>query len=289
MALLALAACQPPPRPFQSDVPPPETVALLAPRASSGVLIAPLQGVPPGAGRRLGEMLADELQKLDVPASARTSNAQSYILHGQAEVRDSPPNEVEIVIAYSLTDPKGIGVGTTRAVERVPATAWREESEIALSRLSRRLAQRVEAMVRGTPPPPEPGQAAAQRGPARVVLMPIEPAPGDSAISVARAMRTALFRNNVAVMREPAEDTFQVVGSIRLKELGTRQEVAIEWSVLHPQGKVLGNVNQGNVVPKGQLSGQWGEIATAVAEGGAQGIVQILRSVRPEQAGQTAK
>jgi len=102
-------------------------------------------------------------------------------------------------------------------------------------------------------------------------------------------MRTALFRNNVAVMREPAEDTFQVVGSIRLKELGTRQEVAIEWSVLDPQGKVLGNVNQGNAVPKGQLSGQWGEIATAVAEGGAQGIVQILRSVRPEQAGQTAK
>ena len=43
LLLLLAAACQPLPRPFAGDVPPP---AMLSPRDSAGIYVAPVAGAP---------------------------------------------------------------------------------------------------------------------------------------------------------------------------------------------------------------------------------------------------
>lgn len=274
--LFWLGGCQPVPKPFQTAAPPPETVALLQPRASAGLLIAPMQGLPPGTARRFVELLAEELQKREIPASARAGNSQSHILHGEARVASPDAPVTEIELAWRLTDPRGLEAGRLRLAERVPGDQLRDGREALLAELARRVAPRLEAMVRGEP---DTSAERTARRPIRAVLLPIDPAPGDSATSVARAMSAGLFRREIVVLRDANEDTYVVAGAIRLRDAGLQEEVSIEWRVLDPSGKVLGTVAQGNFVPKGQLSGLWGEIAVMVGEGGAAGVAEILKAV----------
>ncbi|MCW5753051.1 MAG: hypothetical protein KIT81_18095 [Alphaproteobacteria bacterium] len=274
--LLALAGCQPVPRPFQTAEPPPETVALLQPRASAGLLIAPMQGLAPGTARRLVELLAEELRKREIPASARAGNSQSHILHGEARIASSGSPVTEIEFAWRLTDPRGLEEGRLRLAERVPGDQLNDGREALLAELAKRVAPRLEALVRGEP---DRADEPAARRPIRAVLLPIDPAPGDAATSVARALTAGLFRREIVVLREANEDTYAVAGAIRLRDAGLQEEVSIEWKVLDPSGKVLGTVNQGNFVPKGQLSGLWGDVAAVVGEGGAAGVAEILKAV----------
>ena len=57
----------------------------------------------------------------------------------------------------------------------------------------------------------------------------------------------------------------------------TEDELGHEDHVADEEGEELGSVTQSNVVPVGALDGPWGNIAHAVADGGAEGVVVLLR------------
>lgn len=278
----ALLGCDTP-KPFQTTVAPPETLALLQPTASAGLLIAPMQGIPALVSRRLGGALAEELARFDISASATAGSGQSHILHSSVTIEQPDATVSLVTFSWRLTEPTGLSVGEITVMERLSPKFLLEGRNDILSQIAKRAAPRLEALVRNKPQPAAPTIAAVPaRGPLRVALLPIDPAPGDSSVSVARALRSALFRENFSILRDPDDDAFAIRGSIKLREVGSQDEVTIEWAVLDPGGRVLGSVNQGNFVPHGQLSGPWGEIATAVAEGGAAGIAQILRAIDAE-------
>ena len=53
-------------------------------------------------------------------------------------------------------------------------------------------------------------------------------------------------------------------------------EIAVRWRVTTPEGSELGSISQASFVPAGALDGSWGTTSLAVAQGGAEGVIQIL-------------
>ena len=110
-----------------------------------------------------------------------------------------------------------------------------------------------------------------------VALSPVDGAPGDGRISLTSAMRAALGRRSIRVLAHLEEGALLVLGSVHISSRGDGQLVEVHWSVINEKGQELGSVTQSNVVPVGTLDGSWGDLAHAVADGGADGVVALLR------------
>ena len=61
----------------------------------------------------------------------------------------------------------------------------------------------------------------------------------------------------------------------------TSQHVKIVWRVRDASGAELGTVGQENDVPRGQLSGTWGDVAFAVATAAGDGLLQVFARAAP--------
>lgn len=259
-ALLALivAACQPVPRPFQ----PSSKVAanpLLAPTADSSVLVAPVIGAPAPQRDQFAELVAAALRDRDVPASTRSASARSYLL--QAERRGA-------ALVFRLTDPNGLSAGAFE--QPVPAAFDRGDVALLTGLAERTAAQTASYLQTDV-------GATIAAPPRKVAIRGIDGAPGDGNQALARALAAILVRHSVALESEPGDDTFVVVGAVRLSDSGPGQQtVEIDWSLLRPDGRSVGAIHQKNAVPKGRLDGAWGDIAFAAAEGAAEGLLQVL-------------
>ena len=59
--------------------------------------------------------------------------------------------------------------------------------------------------------------------------------------------------------------------------------MAVDWSVIDPDGEEIGSINQANNIPAGALDGPWGDIAFAIATGATEGIVALLDRIAATQ------
>jgi len=123
------------------------------------------------------------------------------------------------------------------------------------------------------------GPAPAQAVSALVMAPPeVTRAPGDGKQALERAL-TRLFKlNGVRVLDEVSDKSLRVRGAVEVvpAEDSRQEHVSIVWEVLDAAGESLGQVNQNNTIPKGLLSGAWGETASLIAEGAAMGVGEIL-------------
>ena len=138
-------------------------------------------------------------------------------------------------------------------------------------------APRIERMIDlhdETPIPP--------RAPDAVVVYRVDGAPGDGAVALQRGMRRALRTRGIPVAGNIADDTYIVLGAVHIDGGPTpeRETVEIDWTVIRPDGRRVGSVRQRNSVETGRLDGAWGTIATAAADGGADGVASLLEAVR---------
>ena len=161
-------------------------------------------------------------------------------------------------------------------IEAAAPNAWRNgASDLALL-IAQRAAPRIDALLRDATP------VAAVLALPRVVVRPVDGAPGDGRLALRRAMERALTRRAVPVVAadatEDAEDALMVLGSVHVSEAGRDQWVEVRWTVMAPDGVELGVVSQSNTVPPGALDGPWGELAEAVADGGADGVRALLEA-----------
>ena len=53
--------------------------------------------------------------------------------------------------------------------------------------------------------------------------------------------------------------------------------MTVSWTVTQANGHELGTIEQANDVMKGTLDRPWGDLAFIIAEGAAEGIVDLLR------------
>ena len=101
--------------------------------------------------------------------------------------------------------------------------------------------------------------------------------PGDGIKLLRRAVKGALERRGLLVVG--VDGDVVVVPHLQLLEQGPDgAQLAVNWQVTSPQGEDLGHVGQQGPVPPAALKGDWGHLVHDIAEGGADGIVQIVQT-----------
>ena len=277
LPLLALpvAACQPLPHPFAGDVPPP---ALLSPRDSAGIYVAPVAGAPSPIAGDLAEAMATALRDGDIPASTRGRNKGSYELRGAASQRTLPGDRVEVSVDWELLAADGRSLGHAPVAAEQPASA----GDTVAPTIAAAAAPTIRRLVQDEPP------VAAAHGDPAVSLRPVTGAPGDGGRSLTRAMEEALRRNRIA-LAAPGGDapSFVLTGRVTMSpaDSSKQQHVRIGWALLRGDGSEIGQVSQENAVPVGSLDGAWGDIAYAVATAAAPGVVALIERAKAQAAG----
>ena len=256
---MALAACGALPRPFQpvEKAQAERLVSRLGVRA--GVLVRPVQGLPPAVSAALVEGVVRALAARGVPASARFTNRAGFRLTGRAAGH---------ALLWSLVGPDG--ATTLRLEEPKPRVTWADMTVLDAAALAERAATRIAAVLE----PPAPGAMAP------VVLWSVDGAPGDGGPALSRAMRRSLAEAGVALAETPGDETLLLLGSVHSAPEGRGrafESVEIVWTVLRPDGTGIGTVIQTDSVPAGRLGGAWGPLADDVAAAAAPGVAAMLR------------
>ena len=114
-----------------------------------------------------------------------------------------------------------------------------------------------------------------------VAMTHVSGSPGKGNRELLMAMRKVMRSAGWPVLTRPRDDALTVVGKVKLgAPQGTKQKVAVAWTVSTPDGKVLGTVRQANNVPVGSLNTGWGKSAIYVSQAAAQGIFKLVESVQ---------
>lgn len=273
VALLAPGACGELPRPFIAGQKEANDLLHLDDRA--GVVVRPLTGEAPGAPGPLAQAMAARLRALNVPASTGPGNRESAILGGRARVRPAGGGREEVLVRWELRRPGGGTIGSHGLRRVVPAGAWQAGRPALVEALAAEAAPAIAAMVQG--PPVEmariPGFPRA-----RLVILPLDGAPGDSEVSLPRALAAELAAAELPVAQTIQDDDLLVLGDVALGPARNGvQEVAIEWRVIQARADAqLGVVAQRNWVAAGSLDGPWGQTAREIAREAAAGVIDLL-------------
>jgi hypothetical protein len=124
-----------------------------------------------------------------------------------------------------------------------------------------------------------------ESAPIRVAVRRVTGAPGDGDTALARAVTSVLRQTDFTLVDPGDKADFTLDGEVAIVPIGPdKQHVKIVWHVRNASGAELGNVGQENDVPRGQLSGAWGEIAYVVALAAGDGIMQVLARAAPPAA-----
>ena len=269
---LVVAACQPLPHPFQ---PTQKRVTVdqlvdLGPR--SGVVVLATEGAGAEVASRLAGLVAAALRDHDVPASATANPRQRFALFSSLQDLTDEGRAGEVSFVWTLVNPEGRTYVTWAQTERVSAGSWREADAATLAFVAERTAERFVALIALDP-------SGTPRGPPQsVAIWPVDGAPGDGRVSLTNALAAALRLRGIAVAALSEADSFVILGGMETTPVGDREQIEIRWSLVRPDGREVGTVGQSNVVPKGTLDGSWGEIAFAIADGAAEGLLALLRA-----------
>lgn len=268
--MAALAACQPLPQPFQTDGRARAANTLLRPVGETSMFVAPVAGLPETEGKALAEALAAALAEKDIPASTTARSRLSSVLTVTVEPRGGdaawswterhPDNRQESQPAQPL------GIAPGRLGE--PAVQKQAAKTMAAG-ISGQLNQALAAA------------APAETGPAKLAVKECTGAPGDGNRSLRQAMRELLILGGQPPLPDPAGADYVIGCEVKVWQDGPNSErVAIEWVLLDNAGGRLGEVKQGNRIPRGQLAQAWGSTAHIIAQGGWQGLSEIIESRR---------
>ncbi|HSR71106.1 MAG TPA: hypothetical protein VLL72_01880, partial [Kiloniellales bacterium] len=263
-ALLAPAACGDLPRPYQ----PAEKTAnpLIEHAQGAGVLVLPLTGDRPGLDREAGtgepaslsDAVARALVAREVLASTTSRSLASRSLASRAEARPAGPDRLALEIEWGLRRPDGIVLGRYTLRDEVPAAAWQSGDPALLEALAEAAAPGI-ATLAGARPELAPEPVAIPGFPdARLVVPPLERAPGDGETALADALTAELERGGLPVAREARDNDLLVLGSVVLGPAGDDglQDVTVRWRVARAADETeLGGIEQRNRVPVGSLDG----------------------------------
>ena len=273
---LLLVACQPLPHPFEDDRPGPHAPIMSLPDTST-VLVAPVAGLDPEARGKLARAMAEALQADEILASDESGNRGSLNLLGTASA-----GERGVRVDWRLIDPDGRTIGNATGTAATSIESVNRGDPPALKALAAASADAVARLLQDDTP-----AAAPVRNFRQVTVFPVTGAPGDGKQALTAAMTAALAQEKLTVVPgERGADALAVVGTVTFdRPQSGHQRVAITWALLEPDGKQLGVVTQENAVPQGSLDGRWGEVANAVAQAAAPGILALIEKAEQIRSG----
>jgi hypothetical protein len=282
-AILALAACQPLPHPFADDVPPPGS-PMMTLRDSASVTIAPVDGMPRATAEKLGPAVAAALQKREIAASDKTASIGSYELVGSIKQMPQPGDKLDVIARWELHDSSGKSVGERTARLEASAHDWEEGSEEAIASLADASAEQLTGLLQDD----SPSEVEASGRP-RLLIGPVEGAPGDGGQSLPRAITEILKRQDLVLLTDPqarADLVLDAEVAVAPPKAG-KQHVQIVWRVRRRDGSEIGTVGQENDVPTGLLNGPWSDVAYMVAASAQDGIMQLVARGAPQPSGKS--
>lgn len=281
-----LAACQPLPQPFQPDSKVPGEFPLTMPVGEVSVYVAPVGGVDAPLDADLAERVADALVAREIPASTAARSSGSSELTS-ALIED---DKGRLVWAWQVARARQAPANGPDYPLGLSLAALQEADPRTRDAFATALATRIAALLDSRAAPPAAaagsaaaGSAAAGPGLPKVALLPFTGAPGDGNQALAVALREWLLRMGAArVVLNRAEADYLVICEVKLDDAGPqRQTVSLNWALQRPDGSKLGDVAQANQVPRGSLDGPWGGVARLAAQGGAEGLRDLLARLGP--------
>jgi len=250
LALALLAACGEVPHPFEHD--PGAEPILATPTAMAPVTVAVIPDQP-----GLAEAVVKALGDQDIPASVAEGGDRFLTLTGQAKSGR---------VLWTLTSPDGKKIG--ESVQLLPRQTGAFEPVAAAT------AEAVGAMLRvddmgGTDLAARP----------RVTVDEVTATGGLDGALLKRALIMALQQRGIAVVSDKAK--LHVAGGVRISlGMGGRDLVEVSWAVTDDEGKELGRVNQSNTVYHDELVSLGTRMTHQIAEGGAEGVAQLVHLKR---------
>lgn len=261
--LWLLAACGNLPRPFQPEDKSIENPLLvLGDRA--GIVVLPIAGVDTDEqSQGFAEALAKALRDVDVNAHTGAGNKASPTLSSFLERK---PGAGAVLVLW-LSEPGRGDYGNYEAnVEERDMFVDGPRRQQVL----RRIAEVIAAQV-------NPGAIAAPLGTPPVFIGQVAGLQGDAGRPLQRALDFALRRGKLDIVEAPGGRAVTVAGKIAFRD--KPQDVValdIEWRVLGPDGAELGQLKQQNDIAARVLQRAWSEIAGAIADSAAEGIIEIV-------------
>ncbi len=277
---LAVAACGDLPKPFDhAQQGTPVDHDLLSLPDGRGIMVMPIEDAPDKISDRLVTAMVAALARANVPASARDSNRSSYFLESRVVWTTVKPDRTRIVLLWQLRDHDGRIVGRHLQHEETSAREWDTAAPILFAAIAANATPPIARFVQD-----EDQEMAALASDLKVAIGPVEGAPGDGNATLARAVAFLLEHAGMTVVSDIGWADAIVLGTVDLgpPRDGT-QSMAVDWSVIDPDGEEIGSINQANNIPAGALDGPWGDIAFAIATGATEGIVALLDRIAATQ------
>ncbi|MBP7064672.1 hypothetical protein [Ferrovibrio sp.] len=274
--LLLVAACQPLPQPFLPDekgLP----IALTMPTGEHSLYVLPVANAEGELAQSLAAGLAAALVERDWPASALArSSASSDLVTALAE-----DEQGRVIWVWQLSRFGGPPLNGSDLPLGLDAETLAAAPEATRQALARAMAQRVANEIEQVDAS-QRAEAALDPSLPKLFLRPFQGAPGDGNTALARAFGDQIIGLGLArPVRDAAQADYQVECVVALSDAGPRaQQVALAWSLYAPSGERLGSITQANRVPRGSLDGAWGGIAQAAAQGGAEGLRDMLARLK---------
>jgi hypothetical protein len=274
-----MTGCGELPHPFQHEGPAP---LLARPLAARMIAIDPPPG-PDRPARALAQALATELLRRDRPAVVGAPPPGADRLSATLDRTDG-----HAILDWTLTGPDQNPPPHVRQPAPWDDAGTPPPDAAAQAEAARRIADALlgeppspaAPPAPSTPPPsvsgaPMSGAPLSPRQLPRVRLLPLADLPGDGAQALPRALKLALERSGLLVVAGDAD--FLVAGKIALSAAPDGDDrLSVSWTVERPDGTALGTIAQNGPVPPGRLSQAWGDIAGDIADGGADGILQVI-------------
>jgi uncharacterized lipoprotein YmbA len=269
-SLLALAACQPLPHPFEDSAPPPNS-PLMTPPDSAGIVVLPVTGAPSATAHDLADAMATALQDNDVPAGTEARNRGSYTLQGSATIHGMPDGKMQVTIAWEMRGPDGKVTGQQQTSTAMTASAW-QDGGAGITDLVGPAAPQLAKLIESNNPAPVVGSDPL------IAVHQATGAPGDGGQALATAMSAALHRAQVSLADFPGAVPSYVVEVtvVVTPPLSGKQKVSIDWTLNRPDGSEVGQVKQENAVDAGSLDKVWGLTAYDAANAAAAGITALI-------------
>jgi hypothetical protein len=264
------------------------------------MVIAPIIGPPPNVAAELSTALIAAGKERSL--TLVTSGSGDYTMRGYLAA-SAEKKGAKVSYIWDITDAKGARVarfsGEEAIASRPSSDPWSGVDGAALRSIAGKSTSQIAAGMpkRGvlsggssstpaaapasTPAAtPAPGPAPVAKGPVMAQVAPVTGAPGDGRSSLTAAIKKRLYAGGVKLAggsESAGRNLYTVKGTVSVTDAGGGKEtIKIDWQVLDPNGRSLGNVTQQNVIPKGSLSGPWGAIADAAAGAAANGIIKLL-------------
>lgn len=262
---LMLAGCGDLPQPFAPD--PGRNNPVLAPAPDiGGIVISGIDGATPDMEGVLTERMIEILAEFQVPAMRDGANRNSHFLRGTID----PDRK----ITWVLRDRKGTLISDHTAAAALPETRVTRRNRAVLDPVLRRAAAKFADQL-------QRDRIADSNVPA-FFLIPVEGLSSSRNTILLTALRDVLQRKGFRITETDTDRERYVSGSIVIRDLGDSQRrLNVTWSVLLPDGRLLGLVEQSNVIPASRLKTAWNEVSRAIAANAANGLSDLMIRTPP--------